>query len=117
MLRRTAIFVLALLPSMALAQSPSGTMIPPAAQITDGTGGIWAVTPAGGCTLNGTPAVNCADVLSLLWFGDQSYKNVLANWYQWTGSDWILVTDPRGLTPPVNPNAQSWRPWRSPATR
>ena len=47
MLRRTAIFVLALLPSMALAQSPSGTMIPPAAQITDGTGGIWAVTPAG----------------------------------------------------------------------
>jgi hypothetical protein len=82
--------------------SPSGTTIPPAAQIVDATGGIWTVGSNGNCYLNGVRAGSCSNVQTLLWYGGNIYHgNTLGAWYQWTGSNWTQITaDPRTVTSP-----------------
>jgi hypothetical protein len=76
--------------------SPSGTTIPPAAQIVDDGGNVWTV--AGGVIdENGAPAGYSANVTLLLFQGGTIYQqNSTGGWWSWNGSGWSDATDPRG---------------------
>ena len=76
--------------------SPSGTTIPPAAQIVDDGGNLWTVD--GGVVYeNGALAGYSANVtLLLFWSGTIYQQNSAGGWWSWNGSGWSDASDPRG---------------------
>jgi hypothetical protein len=107
----------ALIPSLVSAQviqsaSPSGTVVPPAAQIVDQAGNIWVLGPAspdGGYDFpifeNGIQAAY--GVGGLLYYGNGSlYTENLTfqTWYLWTGLSWQNVASPLSNPPPAPPS-------------
>jgi hypothetical protein len=74
--------------------SASGMMVPPAAQISDGSGGVWTIV-GGGCALNGVPTEGCSQVQKLLWYNWQLYAyDSSGQWLLWNGSTWGTVASP-----------------------
>ena len=81
--------------------SPDGTMAPPATQLVDASGAVWAIS-TDVVLRNGAPAAG-ASGLKLLWFGGAIY--VLGSdgstWWGWNGLGWTDVgTTQPGVTPP-----------------
>lgn len=74
--------------------SLSGTTVPAATQITDGSGNVWAI--AGGVAyLNGV-ASKSANVTLLLYDNNSVFQETSAgSWYAWNGSAWNTSSDPR----------------------
>jgi hypothetical protein len=84
--------------SKALAQpsaSVSGTSIPTATQIVDGSGNIWTVS-AGVIYENGALAGYSNAVTLLLYNNNTIYQeNSAGGWWWWNGSTWVSSADPR----------------------
>lgn len=83
--------------------SPNGTTVPPAMQIVDASGMVWAIEPGQNILQN---CQSQGGIGSVILFFNQAVF-VLGNdssWYQWTGSGFQKVgADPRGVTPPPPP--------------
>ncbi|WP_250454815.1 glycosyl hydrolase [Caballeronia sp. ATUFL_M2_KS44] len=82
------------------AASASGTVIPPAASITDGSGAVWTLV-GGRVTRNGSGVSTGSSVAlsAILYYNGTIYaKNSSGTWYK-NGSPWqnIGTTDPRGV--------------------
>ena len=92
--------------------SPSGTVVPPAAQIVDQAGNIWALgtaSPDGGYDFpileNGIQAAY--GVGGLLYYGNGGlYTENLTfqTWYLWTGLSWQNVASPLSNPLPAPPS-------------
>jgi hypothetical protein len=106
--------ILPCISSTCFAASPSGTTIPPAAQIVDSNGGVWTVN-GGLCYLNGTQAGNCNSVQTLLFYQGSIYvDSTFATWWEWNGSGWTqIAADPVATSIPpaaqiVDSNGGVW---------
>jgi hypothetical protein len=74
--------------------SASGANIPAAAEITDSSGNVWAVS-GGGVYKNGLLAGNSSNVKELLYENNTIYQeNTSGNWYTWTGATWVASSNP-----------------------
>lgn len=74
--------------------SASGTNIPAAAEITDGSGGVWTVV-GGVIYKNGVLAGISFNVKELLYLNSTIYQeNTSGDWYTWNGSKWIASSNP-----------------------
>jgi hypothetical protein len=83
-----------------VAASASGTTIPSATQIIDGSADVWTVT-AGVVSENGAPASHTRDVSLLLYDDGVIYQeNIAGRWWSWNGSIWVGSTDPRKTPSP-----------------
>ena len=102
------------------APSPSGTTMPPSAQIVDLQHGVWTVDGGGICYLNGVQAGGCFAVQTLLFYQGQIYvDSAYGTWWLWNGSSWTAVSkpvivSPSGTTIPsatqiVDTNGGVWR--------
>ncbi|HZJ30864.1 MAG TPA: hypothetical protein VFD21_04805 [Vicinamibacterales bacterium] len=70
--------------------SPDGTMLPPASQIVDNAGAVWTVGSAQAILRNGAQAAGGLGS-KILWQSAVIYVlGVDNNWWQWTGSGWIV---------------------------
>lgn len=77
--------------------SAAGTLVPPAGQIVDATGAVWALAADTRVLRNGVHAAG-GYATKLLWSGNTLYAFGLDNnWWKWTGSSWTNVgaTTPR----------------------
>ena len=103
------------------ATSPSGTVVPPAASITDATGKVWtlgAVVPVatdsdcapascGNTIMQGGTALSGTAASLLLYFNGTVYQsNASGLWWSFNGTGWTRAAgDPRGgSTPPATPS-------------
>src|ERR1700753_427037 len=83
-----------------LAASPSGTTIPSAAQIVDGSGDVWAVS--GGLIYENGVLAGYPDAVTLLVYETSLIyqENSAGGWWSWNGSTWIESNDPRSAASP-----------------
>jgi hypothetical protein len=88
--------------------SADGTLVPPAPQIVDATGGLWTINPAGAILLNGSSAGGGSG-LKILWLSSTIY--VLggdgSHWWKWASGGWTNVgtTQPGTSSTPTTPPA------------
>jgi hypothetical protein len=89
-------------PPVAAAPSASGTTIPSASQIVDGSANLWTI--AGGVVdKNGTPAGSSSNVALLLYDNNIIYQETnTGSWSSWNGSTWVASSDPRVVVNPIN---------------
>ncbi|WP_236572579.1 right-handed parallel beta-helix repeat-containing protein [Burkholderia sp. 8Y] len=85
--------------AVAKAASSSGTVIPPAASITDSSGGVWTLV-SGHATRNGSTVSTGSPVAytTMLYFNGVIYaKNSAGNWYKSGTTPWqnLGTADPR----------------------
>jgi hypothetical protein len=74
--------------------SASGTNIPAAAEITDGSDNVWTVS-GGVIYKNGVLAGNSYNVKELLFENNTIYQeNTSGDWYTWSGSQWVASSNP-----------------------
>ncbi len=80
--------------------SASGTTIPAATQIIDGSGNVWTVS-GGAIYENGTHAGSSANTALLLYYNGVIYtQNNQGSWWSWNGSTFVGASgDPRGSAP------------------
>lgn len=84
--------------------SPDGTIVPPAASITDSVGGVWTLgtvtTPYGVQILlnNSSTQAGGGSGTKIEWKGGRTYVlNSLGNWYVWaynSSSPWTQTSAP-----------------------
>ncbi|SAL38941.1 glycosyl hydrolase [Caballeronia humi] len=83
--------------------SADGTIIPPAASITDSAGASWTLV-GGVVKKNGASAGYTTQVQMLLWKSGKIYQqNSAGNFWYWSGSAWVATTDPRTATSGASP--------------
>jgi hypothetical protein len=76
--------------------SASGTMIPPATEIVDGSGNVWTMpsltSPGNIIYENGSPTTGDGSHVLVLYYGGSMYaENTGGLWYRWTGSGWTYI--------------------------
>jgi hypothetical protein len=85
--------------------SVSGTVIPPAASISDSSGAVWTVQN-GVVYRAGQKAALTMSVTQLLWYAGKIYQeNVDNHWWVWQNNAWVATTDPRPTVTPASPAA------------
>ena len=90
--------------------SASGTIIPPATQIVDGSGNVWTMpslsSPGNIIYENGRATTGDGGHVALRYYnGWMLAENTGNNWYQWTGSAWV----PFSLMPKANNAQANWQ--------
>ncbi len=90
--------------------SASGTIIPPATQIVDGSGNVWTMpslsSPGTIIYENGRATTGDGNHVALRYYnGWMLAENTGNNWYQWTGSAWV----PFSLMPKANNAQANWQ--------
>jgi hypothetical protein len=82
--------------AFAQAASASGTTIPPAPEIVDGSGNVWMMpsltSPGNIIYENRSPTTGDGSHVAVLYYGGTMYaENTGSAWYQWTGSGWTYI--------------------------
>jgi hypothetical protein len=96
-------------PPVTITPSPDDTRITPGTgSITDATGNVWTITPAGTIARNNVNDTTTKNVtLMALEKGVIWQQNTAGSWYSWLGSSWSGATTtsplPGGVTPPPPP--------------
>jgi len=90
------------------AASPNDTALPPVTSIVDSSGNTWTVV-AGQVYMNGSTAGVTANVILLYWHDGVIYQeNASAEWWSWSGTDWVTATSP--IPPTTSPNQSAIPP-------
>ena len=80
--------------------SPSGTSVTSTAQLTDGSGNVWAIG-AGTVYKNGVLAGYSNGVTQLVYNNSTIYQeNAAGGWWSWSGATWASSTNPTSGSPP-----------------
>ena len=92
--------------------STTGTAMPPATEIVDGSGNVWTMpslkSPGNIIYKNGNRTTgDGGHALVLYEQGTMYAENAGNGWYQWTGSGWALVGV--GLLPPDRDASANWQ--------
>jgi hypothetical protein len=86
------------------AVSVSGTRIPSATRIIDGSGNTWTIS-GGVIHENGALAGYSASVTKLLYDNSTIYQeNSAGGWWSWNGSTWVASSDPSKVSSPSGTN-------------
>ncbi|HXW70701.1 MAG TPA: right-handed parallel beta-helix repeat-containing protein [Methylocella sp.] len=84
--------------------SPNGTVVPPAASLTDDRDGVWTLDANGNCYRSQWPLPDCTNVMELMYYNNTVFiKTKAGKWLQWIGVDsWSdqISNDPS--TTPLN---------------
>ena len=91
--------------------SPDGTTVPPASQIVDNELAVWTIGSGQAILRNGVQAAGGLGS-EILWKSTTIYVlGVDNNWWQWTGSGWIIFgPTPPGSTFEVSPDGTTVPP-------